>query len=103
MKDEDVIPALRRHETVYGRTVIGLPSGTAHATGPMLQATGLVCAGGFGKSLSCSSVAESRPTIAAGADTFVFYSKHVVTFRENGKPVGHLGPATISLQVGPSS
>jgi hypothetical protein len=99
--DADVLAALRRGETVYGRTVIGFPGGAkvADDRGARFETTDLVCTDASGDSLHCLSVTEAEPTVRAGAETFVFYKKHNVTFDKNGNPVGHLGAATVPLRV----
>lgn len=98
MKDEDVIPALKRGETVYGRTVVGFPGGATPQSAPKLQPSDLVCASGSGVSLSCSPVNSSKASVVAGAKTFVFYMKHDVRFKD-GHPVSYLGPSTVSIPV----
>lgn len=104
MKDEDVIPALRRGETIYGRTVLGFPTGatTAVAEEPKLEATDLMCSPSGGTVMSCAPVTTVKPTVAAGAETFVFYRKHNVTFDASGTPVSIGGTPTVSLEVVPS-
>lgn len=99
--DADVVAALRRGETVYGRTVIGFSGGAKVADdgATRFETTDLVCTDASGDSLHCLSVTEAEPTVRAGAETFVFYKKHNVTFDKNGVPVGHLGEATVSLRV----
>jgi hypothetical protein len=103
MKDEDVMPALRRGETVYGRTVIGFPGGAKVSSGadPRFEATDLICSDASDGSLGCSPVTRANPTVPAGAETFVFYRKHNVTFDKSGHPTGHAGAPTVPLRVIP--
>jgi hypothetical protein len=99
--DADVVPALRRGETVYGRTVIGFTRGAKVADDGAARfgTTDLVCTDASGDSLHCRSVTEAEPTVRAGAEMFVFYKKLNVTFDKNGVPVGHSGEPTVPLRV----
>ncbi len=100
IKDEAVIPALKRGEEVYGRTVIAFPNGGAKVdedSGPTFDPTDLVCADGTG--MTCSPVTVAPPTVRAGAQVFAFYRKHNVTFDHDGRPVSHLDAPTVPLRV----
>jgi hypothetical protein len=56
--DTDVIPALKRGETIYGRTVIGFPGGAkpGEDEGPTFEASDLICAAVAGDAVTCRSV-----------------------------------------------
>jgi hypothetical protein len=101
MRDEDVIPALRSGEEVYGRTVIAFPGGAdpAEDSGPMFDASDLVCSTGGGQLLDCSSVSTMAPTVQAGTQVLVVYRMHKVTFDSNGRLVSHLNAPTVSVRV----
>jgi hypothetical protein len=98
-----VIPALKRGETIYGRTVIGFPGGAraGEDEGPTFEASDLICAAAAGDSMTCRSVTAMTPTVHAGQRTLSFYKRHNVTFGEHGRMIGHLLAPTIPLQVLP--
>lgn len=100
MADGKVISALKRGESVYGRTVIGFPDG-ADGTDAVrtFESTDLICQAPFNGSMLCAPVTAVQPTVVGGEDTFVFYKRHNVTFDDDGVPVGHAGEATVSLRV----
>jgi hypothetical protein len=101
--DKDVIPALKRGETIYGRTVIGFPGGAkaGENEGPTFEASDLICAAAAGALMTCRSVTAFTPTAHAGQRTLSFYKRHNVTFNDRGRTVGHLLAPTIPLQVLP--
>jgi hypothetical protein len=105
MKDRDVIPALKRGEVVYGRTVIAFPGGAKvekHSS-PTFESTDLVCSSGTSSLLTCSPVAAALTAVRAGADVFVFYRQHNITFSKDGRPIGHLDAPTVPLRVLPAN
>jgi hypothetical protein len=101
--NKDVIPALKRGETIYGRTVIGFPGGAkvGEDEGPTFEAGDLICAAAADDSMTCRSVTAYTPTVHAGQRTLSFYSRHNVTFTKDGRTIGHLLAPTIPLQVLP--
>ena len=105
IRDEDVMPALRREEAVYGRTVIAFPGGADvdEDSGPTFEATDLVCADATGPEATCLPVTAAAPTVRAGADVFVFYSRHNVTLEEDGQAVSHLDAPTVPLRGLPAT
>lgn len=106
MPDEEVIPALKRGETVYGRTVIGFPGGAKaveDTSEPTFEATDLVCSAGALDALECLPVTEAKPIITAGTDTFAFYRQHHVSFTADGRAIGQPTTPTISLSVAPAA
>ena len=101
--DKDVIPALKRGETTYGRTVIGFPGGATPGEdekGPTFEATDLICAAA-GKSITCRYVTDASPTVHAGQQTFSFYRRLKVRFNERGRTIGLPSTPTIPLRVLP--
>lgn len=108
VRDEDVIPALKRGETIYGRTVLGFtgPRGAdprKDSVLPTFEATDLVCGAPSGQTVNCLPVTVATPTVRAGQRTLVFYKKHNVTFSERGRTVGRPGAPTIPLRLLPSN
>jgi hypothetical protein len=108
VRDEDVIPALRRGQTIYGRTVLGFtgPRGAdprKDSKLPTFEASDLVCGASSKQALDCLPVTAATPTVRAGQRTFVFYKKHNVTFTEQGRTIGVAATPTIPLRVLPGS
>jgi hypothetical protein len=103
IRDQDVIPALKAGNEVYGRTVIAFPGGAKvkEDSGPAFVSTDLVCSAGTNSLLMCSRVTSAVPTVRAGADVFAFYRKHDVTFDNHGQLVSHVGAPTVELRVLP--
>lgn len=104
IRGKETHAALKRGETVYGRTVIGIPRGArlgVEDASPSFESTDLVCANRSGASLVCFPVTVMQPTIRAGADVFAFYRRHNVTFTKRGTPVGHAGDLTVSFRIVP--
>lgn len=101
--DKDVIPALKRGETIYGRTVIGFPGGAkpGEDEGPTFEAGDLICAAAADDSMTCRSVTTMTPTVHAGQRTLSFYTRHNVTFNDRGRTIDHLLAPTIALRVLP--
>jgi len=100
--DKDVIPALKRGETTYGRTVLGFPGGAKAGedeSQPTFEASDLICAAA-GTAMTCRSVTDAIPTVHAGQKTFSFYRQLKVTFKR-GRTIGLLDAPTIPLRVLP--
>jgi hypothetical protein len=99
---DESLAALKRGETVYGRTVIGIPGGAkagATEAAAHFEPTDLICPERRGDSLVCFPVTQVQPTIREGVDVFAFYKRHNVTFTEKGNAVEHIGEPTISFNV----
>jgi len=98
--DDDVIPALKNGETVYGRYVIGFRGGAnPEREVPTFADTDLTCGSPNEGQIVCAPVTEVAPTVEAGQDTFAYYKRLDVTFDENDTPVSWIGEATIPLTV----
>jgi hypothetical protein len=102
LSDDAAIAAMKRGETVYGRSVYGNLSAEDQVTEPLFAADELVCDDAIsGGAMRCSAVGEKQPTIASGETAFATYKPFIVSF-EDGHPIGQEGPRpTVRLRRQP--
>lgn len=102
VSDGSVIAALKRGDVVYGRTVIGFPSGAnLQNERPTFESSDLVCRNGSADGLDCTTAGTMQPTVASGTGALAFYKRYDVTFTPEGRVIGHASAPTIPLRVTP--
>jgi hypothetical protein len=101
IKGKAALAALRRGETVYGRSVLGMPRGAdpKYNSTPQFESDSLVCDESDGV-ITCVPMSVEAPTAQAGQEVFVYYDNFgKVTFTKRGTPVMYMGQLTIPLHV----